>query len=169
MIYGSEHGKYWFSRIVYNNFTTMVSTENVIFQFIGTSYNQIHWILRPKLLYFLRKCKNVRTHVVIDLWIKTWKILIFTHFVLLLHNHGLYWNRNVIFEFLAPFRIRSIWYLVQSCFIIIYKVFKNKAQGCSTPLKECKIRPRVFCSLKVIENWVQSSCQNNITTICNSP
>ena len=26
LIYGSKHGKYWFSHIVYNDFTTMVST-----------------------------------------------------------------------------------------------------------------------------------------------
>ena len=34
-----------------------------------------------------------------------------------LHNHGLYWNKTVIFEFLGIFLIRSSENFVQSCFI----------------------------------------------------
>ena len=52
-------------------------------------------------------------------------------------NPGLrYWSKIVIFEFLGTFLTRSIGYFVQSCFIFWENaVFKNMAQGCSTPLK----------------------------------
>ena len=57
LIYGSKHGKYWFSHIFHCNFTTMVSTEvNCDFWVPWNISDQIHRILCPKLLYFLRKC-----------------------------------------------------------------------------------------------------------------
>ena len=72
LIYGSKHGKYWFSHMFYYNFTTMVSTEgNLLF----LSYFEHFWpdpqdTLSKVVLYFKK----------------------------------------------------------------MHKVFKNKAQGCSTPL-----------------------------------
>ena len=66
----------------------------------------------------------------INLWIKTCKILIFTH------NHSLYWNKIVILSSLEHF---VIGYSVQSCFNLKkknkHKVCKNKVQECSTPLQ----------------------------------
>ena len=50
-------------------------------------------------------------------WLKTWKILTFAHFSLLLNSNGLYWSKIVIFEFLGTFLTGSIGYFVQSCFI----------------------------------------------------
>ena len=58
------------------------------------------------------------TPLVIDLWLKTWKILIFAHFLLYLHNKDLYWSKTVIFEIIGTFLTRCIGYFVQSCFII---------------------------------------------------
>ena len=65
------------------------------------------------------------TQVVIDLWLKTWKILIFAYFLLLLHNDGLYWSKTVIFEFLGTFLTRSIEYFFLSCFIFVRNCTKS--------------------------------------------
>ena len=57
MIYGSKHGKYLFSSIVYSNLTTTVSNE-IKLQFLSSLevpwniFNHIHWIISRNLLYF---------------------------------------------------------------------------------------------------------------------
>ena len=73
MIYGSKHGKYWFSYIFHCNFTTMVSTEVK--------------------LWFLSSLEHF--------WPYPWDTL---------SEVALFFEK-------------------------MHKVFKNKAQGCSTPLK----------------------------------
>ena len=56
LIYGSNHGRYWFSHIVCSPFTSMVCTEIKLWFLAPSNISeQIHWILCPKLLYFLRK------------------------------------------------------------------------------------------------------------------
>ena len=63
----------------------------------------------------------------------------FSHCLQLLHNHGLYWNKTLIFEFIWTFLIRSIGYryFVQSYFIFL-----------RTYTKSSKVRSRVQYPLK---------------------
>ena len=71
----------------------------------------------------------------------------------------------MIFEFLGTFLTRSIGYFVKSCFIFfekMHKVFKNKAQGCYTPLRYYPNPGK----LSVVKYWLSSkpeilSCQSS--------
>ena len=80
--------------------------------------------------------------MVIDLWLKTWKVLIFAHFWLQLHNNGLYWRKIVIFEFLWTFLTRSIENLVSKLLYFSRNAqsLQNKARG-AVPLKCRKMVP----------------------------
>ena len=62
-------------------------------------------------------------------WLRHW---------LLLHNNGLYWSKTVIFEFLENISDQIHMILCPKLlhfFEKMHKVFKNKVQGCCTPLK----------------------------------
>ena len=76
--------------------------------------------------------------LLIDLWLKTWKILIFTHFyrncATLVSTEGKLWFLSS-FEHFWPDPQDTL-SKVALFFKKMHKVFKNKAQGCSTPLKK---------------------------------
>ena len=82
----------------------------------------------------------------------------FNTFLLYLQNHGLYWNKSVIFEFPGTFLIRSIWYFAQSCFIFWENTQSlHKVQGCSAPLNNysCMINFPTFEEDSSL--WTQTS------------
>ena len=87
LIYGSKHGKYWFSQFFfYNNFKTIVSTEIKLWFFWipRNNSNQIHLIPFLKLLFFLRKYTKssiIRSNGAVPLSVFSWHVC-----VLIMHS-----------------------------------------------------------------------------------